>query len=484
MRLGRGGKGLAAFALLVTIAGCATAPPPPPELGVPVPGRYDAVPEDFPPPAADDPDLWWTTFGEPRLTELIETALVGNPDRGAAAARVEQAAAQARIAGAALLPQVDAGGSANRGRQNFIGFPIPGSGEQVLSSTSTTLGVSLDVAWEADLWGRLRAARSSAAAQAEATAADLAGFELSLAGQVAKAWFALQEAEAQALLAAETVDNRESSVARIRRRFEAGLRPALDLRLALSEQASAEALLAQRRQQADAVARQLETLVGGYPDADLAATLGPGHLADLPPPPPPPPVGVPSELLARRPDLAAAELRLAAAGFSVAEARANLYPQLRLTGSAGRRSQELEDLLDSDFTVWSLAANLLQPIFAGGRLRAGVDLSEAMFEEAAYGYASAVLTAFREVETSLAAHAFLEDQLAALAEAVEQAVAAQSQAEQRYAAGLVDVLVVLDSQRRALDARSRYLAVQRQLLENRVDLHLALGGGFGPETRP
>jgi len=190
------------------------------------------------------------------------------------------------------------------------------------------------------------------------------------------------------------------------------------------------------------------------------------------------PAGLPAELLARRPDLVAAERRLAAAGLSVDEARAARLPRISLTGSAGRSSQELEDLLDEDFTVWSLAANLLQPIFQGGRLAAAVDLAEARRREALAGWVSAALAAFGEVEQALAADAFLLARLAALEEAAEQALAARELSEERYLAGLAPYLSVLESQRQALAAESELLAARRGRLDARVDLHLALGGGF------
>jgi outer membrane protein TolC len=184
----------------------------------------------------------------------------------------------------------------------------------------------------------------------------------------------------------------------------------------------------------------------------------------------------------RRPDLLAAERRLTAAGFSVASARANLYPQFRLTGSAGTFSKEIEDLLDTDFSVWGLAANLLQPIFQGGRLRAGVDLSEARYRELAEGYVQSVLRAFAEVESALAAERYLLRQQEALAETATQFAAAERLANDRYAVGLSDYLAVLEAQRSTFLARTELLAARRLRLDTRVDLYLALGGGFEDET--
>jgi outer membrane protein TolC len=169
---------------------------------------------------------------------------------------------------------------------------------------------------------------------------------------------------------------------------------------------------------------------------------------------------------------------LTAAGLRIHAAKAALYPQVRLTGSAGRLSQDLEDLLDSKFSVWSLAANLLQPIFQGGRLRAGLELATARQKEALHFYSKTVLTAFSEVETALAAQKYLEQQKVALEGAVRQATAAERLAQDRYDAGLASYLLYLESQRQATAAKSQLLQIQLQQLNARVDLYLALGGNI------
>jgi len=482
---------LLAAALLA--GGCASAPPPePPDPGFPLPERWvreeaaGEAPEPpdgtavapYPAAEATIQEDWWRDLGDPRLDGLVAEAFEHNRDLAAAAARVSAAEAQARIAGADALPQAGAGFDAARRRQNFIGFPIPGGDGEVLSTTTTTFDAGLDVAWEVDLWGRLRAAEAAALAGLEASAADYRAARLSLAGRTASAWFGLIEAAEQLELARAEADSRRRTTERIRRRYELGLRPALDLRLALSTQAAAEAAVPAREQALDAARRRLELLAGRYP----AGTAGPaaGGAGPLPPVPPPVPAGLPAALIARRPDLVAAERRLAAAGLAIEQARAALYPQLRLTGSAGRASGELEDLLDGDFSVWSLAAGLLQPLFQGGRLRAGVDLAEARRDEALAGFRSAAAQAFFEVEAALAAESLLAEREAALERAVAETAAARDLAEERYDLGLVDYLTVLETQRGALSAESSLLEARRQQLDARIDLHLALGGGFAP----
>ncbi|MCA8978695.1 MAG: efflux transporter outer membrane subunit, partial [Planctomycetes bacterium] len=316
-------------------------------------------------PGDVDLEAWWRQFGDEDLATQVELALEHNRDLAAAAARVHAAEAQARIAGAALKPSLDAGVDARRSRQNYIGFPIPGGGGDVLSSTSQTLGVSLDLAWELDLWGRLAAGERAALEDYEATRADYAGAQLSIAGQTAKAWLALAEARLQLKLAEETVQSFRRNTEFVRRRYEQGRIEPLELRLAENNLAGAESLLYFRAEQIERVARQLQILTGVYPDGVVEADELPGDPAAIP-------AGVPSDLLRRRPDLASAEARLAAADYRLWEARKALWPSIRLTASAGRTSAELEDLLKESFDVWSLAGGIVQPIFDGGRLRAAI----------------------------------------------------------------------------------------------------------------
>jgi NodT family efflux transporter outer membrane factor (OMF) lipoprotein len=456
------------FALLFAF-GCVSAPPRralQPNIAVPdrwiadrtAPGRLA--------------DAWWKAFGDTGLDAAIKEALQHNLDLQAAAARINTAASQARIAGADLRPQLGFGIGGQRQRQNFIGFPIPDSDSNVLSRTFTSLGVSLDVSWEIDLWGRMRAGKQAALADFQAAHAEWIGARLSIAGQTTKAWLAAIEARQQVRLAQATVESYRRTAEQVRDRYKRGIRPSLDLRLALSNLSSAQVVVSQRREQADRAARQLEILLGRYPEGKLTVP------EDLPGMPATLPAGLPAELVMRRPDLAAAERRAAAANARVKQARRLLYPSFSLTGSGGTASQELRDLTDGDFRVWSLAANLLQPIFQGGRLRAGIKLAEARSQEELAHYASMALKAFSEVESALAAESWLNLQEADQQEAMRQAIAARRLAEDRYRTGLADFITVLEAQRRQFEAESHYLSVRRLRLSNRANLYLALGGGF------
>jgi NodT family efflux transporter outer membrane factor (OMF) lipoprotein len=455
---------------LAFVAACASAPKrqtPTIEVEIPVHWTVDG---DTAASVPGDTD-WWLTFHDPHLNEFVDEALGHNYDLVIAVARVDAAAAQARIAGADLLPQLALSMQAARSRQNLFGFPLPGQPE-VITTRASTFGVSLDLSWEIDLWGRIRAHKSAALADLEASWAELAAVRLSIAGQTAKAWFAVLEAKYQARLAEETVESFETSARQVRDRYESGVRTSLDLRLALSNLAGAEALLELRRQQMDRAIRQLEILLGRYPSGSEITTM------DLPTLPDQIPEGLPSELMIRRPDLLAAERRFAANEARVSEARRAFFPRISLTASGGTLSGQLEDLVQGDFGVWSIAAGLVQPIFQGGRLRANLSQSHAFSDQTLAQYVRAMLVAFGEVETTLYAEGSLARQEDHLAEAALQSRAARELAERQYDAGIVGYVTVLETQRRELNSRSELIAVRRLRLDARVNLHLARGGGF------
>ena len=461
--------GLAALPLSL-LAACASAPrfdPEPPAAVTPpswTAGGTAAA-------AADSPrEPWWSGLDAPDLGALIAEGLAYNHDLAAAAARVERAAAQARAAGAGPWPRAGVDADASRSRRNFAGFG--GLVGDLPALTTNTFDAAFSASWEPDLWGRLRADQAAALAEAQAAHFDLSGARLSLESLIVRAWAAAAEARLQAGLAEAAADNRRQAGERIERRYDLGLRTSLDLRLARSEAAAALAELARRRLQLDTATRRLEALLGRYPAAELAvAGALPGVTAGVP-------AGLPAELVRRRPDLAAAERRLAAAGQRLSSARRALLPGIRLTGAGGRSSEELADLLDGDFSVWSLAAGLTMPLFQGGRLRARVAAAEADREALEAAYAGLVLQAFAEVERALAAEAALAEQETALAETAGQAAAAESLAADRHRRGLAGLLALLDARRGAWQARSRLLDARRRRVEARADLHVALGGGF------
>jgi multidrug efflux system outer membrane protein len=460
---------------ILALAACATSPDiEHPALDVAVPETWTANSN-----ALDDTDSipvepwlasFWRELGDPELDRVIARALERNHDLRAASERILGAAAEARIAGADSLPQVNAAFDAGRSQRNFIGLPIPGS-NGVLSTRSTSTGLALGLSWELDVWGRIRAGQSAALASLEAVAADAAAARLSLIGQTAKLWFALIEVRRQVALSESTLANFRATHETIRSRYERGLRPPTDVRLSLSSIATAEALLAAYREVEDRLLRELDVLLGDYPDARRGISS-----TELPAPSAEPPRILPADVVRRRPDLAAAERRLAAAGLRVREAWRSLLPRISLSASGGTSSDDIGDLLDASFGVWSIAGNAAQPIIQGGRLLARIDATESAERELVLRYSRTALAAFREVETALAANGHLSSREAALAVAAREATAARELAEDRYARGLEDVLTLLDAQRRAFESESQRLGARRERIENRIDLYLALGG--------
>lgn len=415
------------------------------------------------------PGNWLAGFGDPFLTEIAREALAHNNDIGAAAARLQAARATADRAGAARLPSADLEPGAIY--SNTFVETGPGSTVRV---DGTTLSLGLQTSWEVDIWGRLTDRTRGAAADADAAAWDLAALRLSIAGAVAQAWFGLVEARMLTDLAERDLENKERSLRLIFRRYRRGLSSSLDVRLARSERAARQAALEQRRFQQSAAARRLEVLLGRYPGAEIEAA------ARLPALPPLAGAGIPSEVLVRRPDLLAAERRLAAAGFRVRAARKALLPRLTLTGTLDTGGPDFEDLLDPKNLAANVIGGLLQPVFRGGALRADIRIERAQAEAALYDYAAAALTAFQEVEDALTAEASLASQAEARKIAFEEAVEAEKLAERQYTSGVANIFNLLDAQARRFSAEITYISIRAERLANRVRLYLALGAPHLP----
>jgi NodT family efflux transporter outer membrane factor (OMF) lipoprotein len=418
---------------------------------------------------------WLQRIGGRELTSLVGEALAANPNLKAAAANVERAAAEARIAGAGRQPALGGEGTARRSEQKFVGFPFGGGGG-VPGSLTNNFGVALNAAWELDVWGRMRAGQRAAMADARAEAAEYEAARVSLAAQMAKAWLALAEANEQVVLAEEALESRRILAEAVRQRFERAITEdggsAAQVRLTESEVASGEAFLAQRRQERERAIRQLELLMGRYPSGKLIAA------AKMPSMPGPAPAGLPSELLLRRPDVLAAERRLAAEGGRKRKAQLARFPSITLTGSLGTTTGSLDDILSSDFGVWSLGGSLTQPIFQGGRIAGEIDKATAVESRAAADLQRTVLGAFGEVEQALAAEVFLRERESATARAAKLAVEAAQRADEEFSAGTGDVLTLIETRQQQIVTASQLAAIRRLRLDQRIDLHLALGGDF------
>ncbi len=443
-------------------------------------------------PAAD----WWTSFGDPALDRVVERALSGNLTLREAAARLAQAAADAGIARSALYPQVGAGVDRLQARQAFIGLPIsdiaqsaglpiPGFGEEeVLTADFVRYGLSLDLTWEANLWRAATPRARAANAVMEAAVAEVAGARVSLAGQAARLYFLAVEAREQARIADQVAASREETVRWTRERARIGEAALAEVNAAEARLAEARAAAASRRQARAAAVRGLEVLFTDYPDGEPGPDweLGGG----LPPAASAVPAGAPADLISRRPDVASAERRLAMSKEFTEMARRARYPQFPLTSSVGTASTRLRQLVNGDFSVWSLIARIAAPVFQGGRIRAQIRQEEARDREALAAYARTVLTAYQEVEAALSAEESLREMESRSAEALSASRRALSRTRSQRRGGFGTRLMELEAERAVLMAESGHLSQVRARLDNRVNLSLALGGGFertaGDET--
>ncbi len=462
-------------AICLLAAGCASlrAPVLDPELDLAPEPAATPAPESAGKPAAD----WWTSFGDPALDLVVERALSGNLTLQEAAARLAQAAADAGIARSALFPQVGTGVERIAARQAFIGLPIPGIGEdEVLTADYVRYGLSLDLSWEANLWRAATPRARAANAVVEAAVAEVAGARVSLAGQAARLYFLAIEAREQTRIAEAIAASLQETVRWTRARARIGEAALAQVDAAQARLAEAQATAASRRQARSAAVRGLEVLLTDYPDGEPGPdwALGGG----LPATAGPVPAGAPADLISRRPDVASAERRLAMSKEFTEIARRARYPQFPLTSSVGTATARLKDLVKGDFSVWSLIARIAAPVFQGGRIRAQIRQEEARDSEALAVYARTVLTAYQEVEAALSAEEALSEVESRSAEALEASRRALSRTEAQRRSGFASLLAELDAERAVLMAESAHLSQVRARLDNRVNLSLALGGGF------
>ncbi len=435
-----------------------------------VPGRWSATPQA----RKGIDDKWVERFGGRDLKALVAEAYESNRDLQAAAARVERVAVLAKAAGAEARPQLNAALTGSRDKRNFIGFPFGGGG--VASNINNSYGAQLSLSWELDLWGRIRAGQRAALADLETQGQQYRAARASLAAQVVRSWLLIAELNGQVELATQALKSRADTAESIRGRFEnavGGMQAtASQVRLAQTDVETARAALAGRRAERDQALRQLEVLLGRYPEAKLTGASGLPAVRNMPP------AGLPSELLLRRPDILAAERAMAAAGSRRKQAALAFFPSFSLTSSVGRSSEQLGDISNSDFGVWSIAGQMAQPILQGGRLKANLRARSAEEREALANLQQVVLQGFSEVEVALGADSFFATRTAALESAAELARDAEQMARSEFTNGTTDVLTLLEATGRRIELDSQVLAVRRLRLDNRINLHLALGGDY------
>jgi NodT family efflux transporter outer membrane factor (OMF) lipoprotein len=466
-----------ALAGTLILAGCSFAPAyAPPTVETPV-----AFKEGGPmTPAAANGELgrrdWWTVFGDARLDGLEADLAKANSSLASAAARYDQSRALAAQAGAALIPEVDVVGSVQANRQSRNRPLRLPAGNGPYNYDNNQLGAAVN--YELDLWGRIRNTIAASTDQAQASAADLRGVELSLEAQLADDYMALRGADAELRLLNDTVTAYGRAYDLTRTRHEGGAASGLDEGRAETQLRTAKALIPDVLAQRALYEHAIAVLVGRPASAfSIPAT-------DAAPAPPRTPVTAPSALLQRRPDVAAAERRAAAANAQIGVAKAAYFPTITLGLSAGFQDAGGVNLLQAPNSYWTLGPTLVAPLFDGGRRRAQTRYAEAQFAQAAADYKQTVLGAFQDVEDELALNNQLADEAEEQARAVAAAVKTQDLALTRYQLGAADFLEVTTAQTAALVVQQSALTVQTRRLQASVNLIRALGGGWSREALP
>jgi multidrug efflux system outer membrane protein len=409
---------------------------------------------------------WWQVFGDPQLDALEARAADVSPQLAMAMARLDQALAIANIEKAALYPQLEAAGAGTRSR-TAGDFRAPGA-----SAVNNSYNLTLYLDYELDIWGRVRRQAEAADAAAGASAADYQTVMLSLQAEVALNYFALRTKDAEIALLEATVQLRQAALDMVQSRFDNGVANRLELAMAETELARIEAETIALRRRRGEFEHALAVLLGEMPSQfHLAAAP-----LDLQPPRLVP--GLPAQLLERRPDVAAAERRVAAANARIGVAKGAFFPTISLGGNVGAASTSLGDLGQWDNRVWGLGPSLYLPIFQGGRLSAELKRQSAVYDETLASYRQTVLNAVREVEDSLLAVSVLAQQAEALKRADDAAQLAASLSDRRYRAGAVSYQEVIDTQRTELVTRRAAVLTYGDQLQASIQLVKALGGGW------
>ncbi|WP_095179477.1 efflux transporter outer membrane subunit [Pseudomonas sp. Irchel 3F6] len=454
------------LAASLLLAACSS-PAPRLDSGVQPPSAWQSADT---PGALQSNRQWWTQFGSPELERLVEQARLGSYDLAAAVARVRQAEASATIAGAPLLPELKAGLNANRQKL------IHGKGYSQLDVSPENRSLDyydaeLSASYEIDFWGGKRAARDSAVFGVQASEFDRATVELTLLSGVANSYTQTLALREQARIAELNLANAQNVLHLVQTRFDAGSATALELAQQKSLVAEQQRRLPLVQQQAREALISLAALLGQpvqalpLPEQSFAQL----HWPDIA-------SGVPSDLLSRRPDIASAEARLAAAQADVTVARAAMLPKITLTASLGSGADLTADLLRTTF--YNLSSGLTAPIFNNGRLSAERDKAKARQDELLETYRGAIINGFADVEKALSSIRGLDEQRQWQSEELNQAQTAFDIAQSRYQAGAEDLLTVLQTQRTLYAAQDLNVQLRLSRLQASIALYKALGGGW------
>lgn len=469
----RSGPGkIFAFAALLSLAGCTVGPsyhrasvPTPPSWKEQPPWRV-ATPQDSIPKGS-----WWSIFGDSELDQYEKQALAANQTIEVARNQLEQARASARITQSGWYPQATVGFSAQRARLSG-NRPSNGAINPLTAVTQNTFSIPFNLSWEADVFGGIRRNVESANALYQSSAANLENVRLVVTAELAVDYFTLRELDAEIAVVDSAAEYQEKGLVLVQNRHQGGIASGLDV-------AQQETLLNSTRTQATLLRQQraqfehaIATLVG-MPAPTFSVPARPLALA-----PPAIPIGVPSDVLERRPDVAIAERQMASQNAQIGVAKSAFYPSIGISAGGGTQSSGFTQILNFPSTFWALGANVAETVFAGGRLHAQLDFAKSAYGGSVANYRQTVLTAFQEVEDGISGLSVLSQAAQTQDQAVDAAQRALKIANDRYVGGLVTYLDVITAQETLLDNQRLATQILGQRLVTSVSLIKALGGGW------
>lgn len=434
-----------------------------------MPSAYSGLSEE----ASSPIGKWWERFDDEDLNSLMKEAFQNNLDIEQAYERILQSQAILRTANSSLGPFVDIEGSGSRTRQS--GF-FSGSSDTVFGSvTFNTYSLSAAARYELDLWGKFRSNSRAARYDVKTSEEDLKALLISISAQLSDLYYLAVEQRAQIDLSGRTIASFEDTLQRVERRYRSGLVPAIDLYQSRQNLASAKAQRPIYESNLAVTLNAISVLTGRFPGDGIGGSINElpePFVFDL---------GLPSQLLKRRPDIESALMSLKASDERVSAAIADRFPSFNLTGSYGGSSDELKSVLDSPNIFWNIIMQIAQPVIDSGRRRAEVSRTEAVFREKLAAYHMTVLNSFREVEDALARGNASEERIRMLEKTVSASDSSLRLALDRYMYGLTDYLPVLTEQLRNVTVSSNLLAAKRQLISDRIQLARALGGEWADD---
>lgn len=463
------------LAAVVQVTGCAVGPNyvRPEATAIPADYRYASGEWKVAAPQANLPKgKWWEIFGDPELNQLADDAAAANQDLKAAIARFDEARAAADVAFSGLFPQIGAGAGATR-QHDSQNRPLSNTGKAAGQGfTYDNFTVPFDLGYELDLWGRVRREIESARASMEADSADLEGVRLDVAAEVAADYFTIRALDADKAMLLKTIEVYRKSLELVRNRRAGGIASDLDVAQAETILKATEAQLPSNTLQRAKFQNVLAVLVGKSPSEFRMAER---PLETIPPVIP---AGVPSELLERRPDIAAAERRMAAANANVGVATAAFFPTVTLGAVGGLQSINAATLFNWPSELWAVGSSLSMPLFEGGKLRANLREAEAGYEETLAHYRGTVLSAFADVEDNLAAQELLREQYEEEMSALQSADKQMQIAGNQYRAGLVTYLNVASAEVTQLNLQRALVQLHGEQFVVAAALVKSLGGGW------